>query len=171
MLPSCNSLLYNITWSVCVLVWNKNGCQCDNTNRNRKELWVVKRQKDAGVGKTQECQKKEEKGEANVTGQLLEEKLSYECQELAPNVSWSREQSKSPFRVQLSTATPSKLTKKRFAAIHRSTTELWVLHFSTQRESNTWPMESCLEKRGIEPRTCRMQSGRATTVPHPLVTP
>ena len=31
-------------------------------------------------------------------------------------------------------------------------------------------LKIALEKRGIEPRTCRMQSGRATTVPHPHVT-
>ena len=41
---------------------------------------------------------------------------------------------------------------------------------SIQRESNTWPLESCLEMRGIEPLSFRMQSGRAATVPHPQVT-
>ena len=41
-------------------------------------------------------------------------------------------------------------------AIERSTTELYA-----QYE---------LEMRGVEPRTFRMQSGRATTVPHPHIT-
>lgn len=31
-------------------------------------------------------------------------------------------------------------------------------------------MRNILEMRGVEPRTFRMQSGRATTVPHPHIT-
>ena len=41
------------------------------------------------------------------------------------------------------------------SAIERSTTELYAQY---------------LEMRGVEPRTFRMQSGRATTVPHPHYT-
>ena len=43
--------------------------------------------------------------------------------------------------------------------------------YSAQPGLNQRPFEDCvMEMRGVEPRTFRMQSGRATTVPHPRTT-